>query len=341
MPTATDTSSADIRIDYSIVIPVYFNEGELTPTLESIRREVVERNPHLCGEVIFVDDGSGDGSFAELMTLRNRHPELVRIIKLSRNFGQVNALFAGFEHARGRSVVWMSADGQDPPELINDMLKGHFEEGFDIVACTRQGRDESAYRIFTSKLFYALMRRLTFPHMPPGGFDFVLMSRRVIRLLLRNREAHGFLQGQILWTGFRTKFIPYHRRARELGESRWTFGRKITYLIDGVLGYSFVPLRTMSLLGILVAFLGFLYAISIFFNRLVYGHPVEGWAPLMIVILVMGGMQMLMLGVIGEYVWRSLAQARNRDLYVVEETYGFPAGAPDAAPTGAGKGPGA
>lgn len=307
--------------DYSVVIPVYYNEGSLAPTLNDIRTQVIERNPDRRGEIIFVDDGSGDGSLAELLGLQQNYPELVRVIKLTRNFGQVSALLAGFAEARGRCVVFLSADGQDPAHLIHDMLGAHFEEGYEIVACAREGRDESLYRVLTSKLFYWLMRKLTFPEMPLGGFDFVLMGRRALQVMLANPEAHPFLQGQILWTGFSTKFISYRRRHREVGVSRWGFGKKVTYLIDGVMSYSFVPIRLISLIGIIVACLGFLYALSIFIIKLVWDLPVQGWAPIMIVILVMGGMQMVMLGVIGEYIWRTLAQSRRRPSYVVERIY--------------------
>jgi glycosyltransferase involved in cell wall biosynthesis len=307
--------------DYSIVIPVYYNEGSLAPTLQDIQSQVIARNPGRSCEVIFVDDGSGDGSLAELLGLQQSYPELVRVVKLTRNFGQVSALLAGFAQARGRCVVFLSADGQDPAHLIDDMLRAHFEEGYEIVACAREGRDESLYRVLTSKMFYWLMRKLTFPEMPLGGFDFVLMGRRALQVMLANPEAHPFLQGQILWTGFSTKFIRYRRRQREVGVSRWGFGKKVTYLIDGVMSYSFVPIRLISLVGIIVACLGFLYALSIFIIKLVWDLPVQGWAPIMIVILVMGGMQMVMLGVIGEYIWRSLAQSRRRPAYVVDRIY--------------------
>ena len=308
-------------IDYSVVIPVYFTEGSVGPSFQALLDEVIERTPERRAEVIFVDDGSGDNSLEELLALRRAHPSLVRVIKLTRNFGQVGALYAGFTYARGRCVVMVSADGQDPPHLIRDMLRGHFEEGFEIVACAREGRDESLYRVLTSRMFYWAMRRLTFPDMPKGGFDFVLMGRRALQVMLANPEAHPFLQGQILWTGFPTKFISYRRRQREVGVSRWGFGKKVTYLIDGVMSYSFVPIRLISLIGIIVACLGFLYAISIFIIKLVWGLPVQGWAPIMIVILVMGGMQMVMLGVIGEYIWRTLAQSRQRPAYVVDRVY--------------------
>jgi dolichol-phosphate mannosyltransferase len=309
------------KIDYSIILPVYFNEGCLEATFRSLRHEVVEQNPGYRCEIIFIDDGSEDGSLLELMRIRQDNPELVKVIKLTRNFGQVNALLAGFSHARGRCVVAMSADGQDPANLINDMLKAHFQEEYEVVICTRYGRDESYYRIITSKLFYALMRKLTFPAMPKGGFDFILMGERSLKVFMRNIDVSPFLQGQILWMGFRTKFIEYRRRERVAGVSRWTFGKKLTYLIDGVLAYSFTPIRVSSIMGGILAFLGFIYALIVLISKLIFGNPVKGWAPIMITVLIIGGFQLIMQGIIGEYTWRTLAQARQRDMYVIDEIY--------------------
>jgi glycosyltransferase involved in cell wall biosynthesis len=308
-------------LDYSIVIPVYFNEGSLKQTMESIKREVIEQNPHYTCEVIFVDDGSGDNSLEELLRICQENPEIVKIIKLTRNFGQTNALLAGFAHAKGKCIIAISADGQDPPSLIDDMLNAHFTEGYDIVVCTRKGRDESYYRIITSKIFYSLMKKLTFPNMPKGGFDFFLLSERAMQVFLSNIDAHPFFQGQILWMGYRTKFIEYHRLDRITGKSRWTFTKKLTYLIDGVSAYSFFPLRVSSFAGALLALLGFLYAVIIFSLRLFWGNPIKGWAPLMILILVLGGFQLLMLGIVGEYIWRTLTQVRKRDLYIIDTIY--------------------
>jgi len=305
-------------IDYSIVIPVFFNEGEAVRTFLSIREDVIDKVPGRRAEVVFVDDGSGDDSFDELLRLQTTHRGLVRLIKLTRNFGQVNALKAGFVHARGKCVVAISADGQDPPGLIVQMLGAFFDEGFDIVVCTRTGRDESVYRLLTSRLFYWMMKRISFPQMPVGGFDFFLLSRRALNVIIRNWEAHTFLQGQVLWTGFKTKFVGYTRRKRPSGRSRWSFSRKLTYLIDGVLSNSFLPIRLISLVGMAFALFGFAYAVLILLLKTMGGIPVEGWAPLMIVLLFIGGVQMLMLGIIGEYLWRALAQIRNRDSFVVE-----------------------
>jgi dolichol-phosphate mannosyltransferase len=215
----------------------------------------------------------------------------------------------------------MSADGQDPPNIINDMLSAYFDEDYDVVIGTRAGRDESLYRVITSRIFYALIRKMIFPEMPAGGFDFTLMSRRALQVFMRNSKAHFFYQGQILWMGFKTKFIEYHRNARIAGESRWTFGKKITYLIDGILAFSFLPIRFMSLAGITLACLGFLYALIVLLAKLIYGNPIQGWTPLMIVVLVLGGFQSLMLGIIGEYLWRTMSQVQNRDMFIINHVY--------------------
>jgi hypothetical protein len=213
----------------------------------------------------------------------------------------------------------MSADGQDPAELINEMIKAYFDEHYEVVICHREERDESYSRKLASEIFYSLTRRLSFPNMPVGGFDFFLLGRRALQVLLRNTESHPFMQGQILWTGFPPKYLSYRRRKREIGESRWTLGKKITYLIDGVMSYSSMPIRIMSVAGALIASTGFLYAFLIIATKLIWGTAIQGWAALMVVSLTLGGIQLLMLGVIGEYMWRTLAQARDRDAYVIEE----------------------
>jgi len=309
------------KIDYSIIIPVYYNEGMLKNTMDSLKKEVIEVNPNYIGEVIFVDDGSGDGSLKELMEIKSSNPDIVKIIKFTRNFGQVNAIIAGFKSVKGKCVLAISADGQDPPELINDMLKYHFQDDYEVVLCTRKGRDESFYRVITSKFFYFLMKTLAFPNMPVGGFDFFLLGKRALDVFLKNQDATPFIQGQILWMGFDTKKIEYIRRERKVGKSKWTFGKKITYLIDGILNYSYFPIRFISVIGLCVATLGFLYAVVVLVSKIVWGNPLKGWAPLMIVILVLCGTQMLMLGIIGEYLWRAFAQVKNRESYVIDRIY--------------------
>ena len=318
---STTNGSTEPSVDYSIVIPVYYNEGSLRTTFEAIEREVLSANPGLSCEVIFVDDGSGDGSLRELLQLREENPAIVKVIKLTRNFGQPSARLAGLTHARGRCAISISADGQDPAELLNEMLRAHFEERFEVVICARKGRDEPLHRSLTSRIFYGLMRRLRFQNMPTGGFDLVLLGRKALDVILRNREANHFFQGQVLWTGFQPKVIEYQRRARKVGVSRWTLRKKVKLLIDAVLCYSYTPVRLISASGIAMALLGFLSAAALISRRIVWGTAVEGWTALIVVLLITSGVQMLMIGVIGEYQWRALAQARNRDPYVVEEVF--------------------
>ena len=308
-------------VDYSIIIPVYCNEGSLKDLYQTIQTDVVQQNISNSHEMIFIDDGSTDASFSVLLELKQQDPKHVKIIKFTRNFGQVAAILAGYQHAKGDCIVNISADLQDPPRLINEMLNAYFDEHFDIVICHRQSRDESFFRIFTSGLFYRTMKKLSFPDMPPGGFDYFLMSRRVRNQILMNNESNPFIQGKILWTGFTKKWIPYDRENRKSGTSKWTFSKKIKYLIDGVMGYSYLPLRLMSLVGICISILGFAYAIVIFVSKLFGGIPTQGWAPLMIVILILAGIQMLMLGIIGEYLWRALDQTRDRPQFIIDQIY--------------------
>jgi len=306
-------------LDYSIIIPVYCNEGSLKDLYQTIQTDVVQQNIDKSHELIFIDDGSDDRSFDILLELKENDPEHVKLIKFTRNFGQVSAVLAGYQHARGDCIVNISADLQDPPRLISKMLSAYFDEQYDIVICYRQSRDESFFRKFTSGLFYQTMKKLSFPDMPSGGFDYFLMSRRVRDQILSNKETNPFIQGKILWTGFNKKWIPYERARRKSGTSKWTFSKKIKYLIDGVLGYSYLPLRLMSLVGMCISILGFIYALVILFSKIFGGIPIAGWAPLMIIILILSGIQMLMLGIIGEYLWRALDQVRNRPPFIIEK----------------------
>jgi dolichol-phosphate mannosyltransferase len=308
-------------VDYSIIIPVYCNEGSLKDLHQTLQTEVILQNSARSYELIFIDDGSYDRSFEILLELKKQDPEHIKLIKFTRNFGQVAAMFAGYQLAKGDCIVNISADLQDPPRLINEMLNAYFDEQYDIVICYRRSRDESFFRIFTSGLFYRTMKKLSFPDMPPGGFDYFLMSRRVRNQILMNNESNPFIQGKILWTGFHKKWIPYDRESRKSGTSKWTFSKKIKYLIDGVLGYSYMPLRAMSLVGLCVSILGFVYAVIILFSKIFGGIPTTGWAPLMIMILILSGIQMLMLGIIGEYLWRALDQSRNRPQFIIDKVY--------------------
>jgi polyisoprenyl-phosphate glycosyltransferase len=305
-------------MDCSVIIPVYYNEGTINKTFTSIS-DTLSGNQHIKDyEVIFIDDGSGDNSFSEISDVvkNNRN---AKAIKLTRNFGQVPAIYAGYRFAKGTCIITLSADLQDPPELINRMLDAFFNDKVEIVICAREDRDENAFRKITSSVFYSMMRRLSFENMPQGGFDYVLISRKVADYLNKLDETNIFWQGQLLWSGYSTKFISYIRQQRSIGRSRWTFGKKIKYLLDGVLAYSFSPIRLISLAGIFIFLSGLLYSVVIVIQYFFGNAPFKGWTPIMILILLLSGFQLLMLGIIGEYLWRTLDQARNRPPFLIEK----------------------
>jgi dolichol-phosphate mannosyltransferase len=305
-------------MDCSVVIPVYYNEGSVARTFEKVKQQMDAYNGIQEYEVILVDDGSGDNSFGEMLHLKQQYPDIVKLIKFTRNFGQLAAIKAGYNFAKGNCVINISADLQDPPELITEMLNFHTQQQFEIVVCTREDREESWFRKKTSRMFYKAMQRLTFKNMPEGGFDFTLISKKVADAFNSNFEANNFWQGQILWTGFPVKFIPYKRLKRDSGTSRWTFSKKIKYLLDGIMAYSYFPLRFMAVLGIILFLLGIIYAAVIIFMYFFDDVPFKGWAPIMILVLVLSGIQMLMLGIIGEYLWRTLDQVRGRPPFIIE-----------------------
>lgn len=309
------------EVDYSIIIPVYYNEGSIEKLFEIIHEIVILKNKDLTCELIFIDDGSKDNSLNEILSLKEKYPALIKVIKLTRNFGQLPAITAGYHYAKGKCVINIAADLQDPPEIINEMLNYYLKDNYEIVVCTRESREDSYFRRKTSNLFYRLIKKLSFPDMPSGGFDNALISSKVKNILIGKQESNPFWQGQLLWTGYKVKFIPYQRRMRESGKSKWTFAKKIKYLIDGVTSYSYFPLRLMSVVGSLVAIVGFIYAIDIIYARIFGDVPFTGWAPIMIAVLVLSGIQMLMIGIVGEYLWRTLDQVRNRQSYIVEKIY--------------------
>lgn len=302
----------------SFVIPVFRNAGSLQLTHEKISALFEDQLKNYAYEFIFVDDGSDDGSLDELLRIRE-NDKRVKIISFSRNFGQVPACVAGLKEVGGDAVVNISADLQDPPELIIQMVR-EWENGTEIVYCERRERDDSFFAKVASKIFYWLIK-LSNSKMPTGGFDFLLLDRKAVDELNKFKEHNRFIQGDILWLGFRTKAIPYIRLKRTIGRSQWTFAKKLKYFIDGFLNTSYVSIRFMSLIGIITAAFGFLYAALIFYARIINKTPFPGWAPIMVLLLVIGGLVMFMLGLIGEYIWRIYDETRNRSLYIIEKRY--------------------
>jgi len=307
-----------MRADYSIVIPVYFNEDTLEYTERRVREEVFARYPSKKGEIVFVDDGSKDGSFDVLKKIHAKADGDVRVFRLSRNFGQFNATWCGLCQTGGPCVI-MAADGQDSIEDVPVMLKKHFEDGVELVIGTREERHESFFKRSSANLVYSTIRKFGNKDMPEGGFDFFLIGKKAKDSLLTTYQPNTFFSVRVLDQGFSREFIPCRREERKgASKSRWTFSKKMTYMIDGVLGHSYVPIRAMSVIGFAFAALSFVASIVFFVAHFFDPHIVPGWTTLALLILFIGGIQMLMVGVLGEYLWRVLAQVRNSPPYIIE-----------------------
>jgi dolichol-phosphate mannosyltransferase len=304
----------------SIVVPVYFNALNL-PGLYEKMQQVIFNSREFDYEVIFVDDGSGDASFEELLKLRRRNSK-IKIVKLSRNFGSHTAILTGLHYASGDCATAISADLQDPPQIIVDMFR-KWREGNKVVLAVRQDREESFLQKSLSNLYYRLMRKLALKNMPPGGFDCFLIDRDVVAILAEMKEKNSTLMGQILWCGFQTATIGYVRQKRELGKSRWTLAKKIKLFVDSFIAFSYSPIRLITTSGFLVAGLGFVLALVTVANKLMHHIAIQGWASLVVLVLVLFGMQFIMLGVIGEYLWRNFDESRKRPAFIIETTLGL------------------
>ncbi|MEM9670729.1 MAG: glycosyltransferase family 2 protein [Pseudomonadota bacterium] len=302
----------------SVIVAVYQNEGALTETHAQIRALFDGPLQDHQLELVFVNDGSTDGSLDELHRIRETDPA-VKVITFTRNFGQMAAMLAGFNEASGEAVINISADLQDPVELIPQMVS-QWQSGAEIVICYRTNRTDPVAAKAFSWLAYSMLR-LAVPQIPSGGFDYVLMDRVAMDQFNAMDTRHRFFQGDLLWPGYRTNFIPYERRKRTIGKSQYNFGKKLKNFTDAMLDSSFLPIRAISLLGVFTSFMGVIYALSILIAWFRGATPFEGWAPLMMVVLIIGGLIMVMLGVIGEYVWRINEEVRKRPNYVIRDKF--------------------
>jgi len=304
---------------FSIIIPVYYNEPNLPDTIPALLNLEAELQDYEL-ELIFVDDGSGDYSLAILREFQNKFPGKIKIIKLTRNFGSMAAIQAGLAHFTGDCVGIISADLQDPPELFIEMIR-HWENGSKVVCGVRSQREESGLSRFLSNQYYALIRKFAIHHYPKGGFDFLLADREVIVEINKINEKNTNVMALIFWLGYEPVLIPYVRKARQKGTSRWTLSKKIKLFIDTFVAFSYFPIRLLSVIGFLVAGGAFIYGVFIFLSWLFVGIEVLGWVPIMIVLTITSGIQMTMLGILGEYLWRTLDEARARPSFVIDEIF--------------------
>lgn len=300
----------------SVVLPVYNNAGSL-PILTQQLLEINKRSAEIFSfEIIFIDDGSSDSSWDIIYSLCQQHPDKFIGIKLSRNFGQMAAMIAGWDNCRGDAVINMSADLQDPADLIPEMVK-EFLDGKDLVVGVRKKRRDSLRARFTSKIANTIVKRIN-PSMPATWFDFTLMSRRVLDVVTSMTGRHRFAQGDMLYAGFNRAEVSYTRAKRPFGKSGYTLSARIKNFTDSVIDSSYILIRSFIKVGILVAFLSFLYAAWIVVVKIFgWGTP-SGWAPIMVVILMTSGIIMIMLGINAEYLWRIYDSSRSKPEYVVD-----------------------
>jgi glycosyltransferase involved in cell wall biosynthesis len=306
------------RQTISFVVAVYRNAGAITPTYQKIRSVFADSLTAYDYEIVFVDDGSDDGSLQEILGLRE-HDQRIKAITFTRNFGQMSAMLAGLAQASGAATINISADLQDPVELIPQMV-AKWCEGAEIVVCYRTDRSDTLSAKVFSRFAYGALR-LAIPEIPPGGFDFVLMDRKALDEFNAIDVRNRFFQGDLLWTGYRTSFIPYVRLKRTIGKSQYNLRKKLKNFLDAFLDASYLPIRFISLAGIVTATVGLLYSLTIVYAWLRGDTPFAGWAPLMIVVLLVGGLIMFMLGIIGEYIWRIYDEVRKKPNYIVREKY--------------------
>lgn len=299
----------------SVVVPAY-NEAEVLPEFHRRLTAVLDSLP-LPSEVVYVNDGSLDDTSKVLHMLHEKDARIA-LVDLSRNFGKEIALTAGLDYADGDAVIVIDADLQDPPELIPKLLH-HWKEGYDVVYAKRTTRaGESWLKKATAKGFYKLMQHLSPVNIPEDTGDFRLLSRRAVEALRQFREHHRFMKGLFAWIGYPQKAIHYARDRRQAGKTKWGYFRLWNFALEGITSFTVAPLKVSTYIGFLTAFGAFVYGLFIIFRTLIYGRDLPGYASLLVVILFLGGVQLIALGIVGEYLGRTFNEAKARPLYFLQ-----------------------
>lgn len=303
----------------SIITPAFCEEQNLPVLYDRIK--AVFDGTDLDWEWVIIDDHSTDGTFQAAADLSQRDSR-VRAVRFSRNYGAHIAIRCGLDHALGDAAVVVAADLQDPPEIIPRLIEKWRAGAHVVWAARSQRKGDEGTKVAFSRLYFWLLRRMSgFNGVPEGGADFFLLDRQAINSLLSFKERNISILALSHWIGFRQETIQYERQAREHGRTGWTLAKKIKLILDTFLAFTYLPIRIMSFLGVAIAALGFVYAIVVVINAF-SAQPVEGWSSLMVVVLIIGGAQILMLGVLGEYMWRALEETRRRPHYLIEDAVG-------------------
>lgn len=306
-------------IDISVVVPCY-NEQRALPFYYDKMKEVMALLPELSFEIIIVDDGSTDGTLETAKQLA-KSDERIRYISFSRNFGKEAAMYAGLKNASGKYTAIMDADLQDPPEMLPKMYRVITEEGYDAVGTRRVTRKgEPPVRSFFARKFYKIMSRISKANMVDGARDYRLMNRKYVDALLSLGEYNRFSKGLFGWVGFKVKWLEFENVNRIAGETKWSFGQLFLYSLDGIVAFSNVPLYMASIAGIGSFIAAIAAMIFIIVRRLVFGDPVAGWASTVVIILFIGGIQLLSIGILGLYLSKLYLEVKNRPIYLLDET---------------------
>lgn len=306
-------------IDISVVVPCYNEQGAL-PFYYDKMKEVMALLPEPSFEIIIVDDGSTDGTLETAKQLA-KSDDRIRYISFSRNFGKEAAMYAGLKNASGKYTAIMDADLQDPPEMLPEMYRVITEEGYDAVGTRRVTRKgEPPVRSFFARKFYKIMSRISKANMVDGARDYRLMNRKYVDALLSLGEYNRFSKGLFGWVGFKVKWLEFENVNRIAGETKWSFGQLFLYSLDGIVAFSNVPLYMASIAGIGSFIAAIAAMIFIIVRRLVFGDPVAGWASTVVIILFIGGIQLLSIGILGLYLSKLYLEAKNRPIYLLDET---------------------
>lgn len=301
-------------VTLSVIVP-YFNEAEVLPELHARLTKVLDSLPD-SSEIIYVDDGSSDDSLALVESFQSKSSQ-IRSVALSRNFGKESAMSAGLEHSNGLAIILVDADLQDPPELIPDMLK-KWREGYDVVNMQRRERlGETWFKRQSAAVFYRLLNSLVKSEIPENVGDFRLLSREVVDHINRLPERNRYMKGIFAWPGYRQATIQFQRDARFCGETKWNYFKLIGLAVDGITSFSIRPLRIATFLGALIAGGAFAYGCLIVTKTVLFGEPVTGYPSMMVVQLALGGIQLLSIGLLGEYIGRIFVEVKRRPLYLV------------------------
>lgn len=304
----------------SCIVPC-FNEEEVIPLYyEEMQKVRKQEEGKIDFEIIFIDDGSKDKTL-EVIKKLSEQDECIHYVSFSRNFGKEAAMYAGFEHANGEYVVTMDVDLQDPPHLIPEMIRCIEEEGYDSVATRRVTRKgEPPIRSFFARRFYGLINKISDADIVDGARDFRMMKRDMVNAILSMPEYNRFTKGIFGWVGFKTKWIEFENVERAAGETKWSFWKLFRYALEGIIAFSTVPLTIVSLIGVIVCIIAFLFLLFVVIRAVIFGDPVAGWPSLICVISFLGGIQLLGIGVVGMYLSKTYLETKKRPIYIKKES---------------------